>query len=357
MNNVIMRKSEIDGFLTKGDIAYLESLDAMYRKSLEASDRIEKAASDADRNSAEKALADNFKAIGESLESFVKTVGNIHVYSFDTPASEHPIASRIISKLRHIDTKKGEFTYYIQRAYELMFTYIFCRSDLDRKRSIICRTPVDNPCAQYACHRIIDIDDKIHDSVVCVMLRGALLPSMIISKEIEEYSSYGYVTPFALFRIKRNDDKSEKDMEYIMDLDRSFFNKEELEGKDLIFADPMNATGGSLITILKFLEHNNIRIRSVRFINIISALKGCLNIARFKCPFPIDIYTLWLDPVLNSKAYILPGLGDAGDRINGMDIASKSRNIMQLIADYGSEMANLYRDQVREIERVVLEKR
>ena len=357
MNNVVMRKSEIDGYLNKSDLKFLADLEDAYRKSIVASEMMEKANSDEQRSEAGRLLTDNSKVVGDMLESFVKTVGNIHVYSFETPSSEHPVASRIISKLRNIDTKKGEFTYYIQRAYELMFTYIFCRKDLERKRSIICRTPVDNPCAQYACHRIIDIDDKIDNSVVCVMLRGALLPSMIISKEIEEYSSSGYVTPFALFRIKRNDDKSEKDMEYIMDLDRSFFYKDELEGKDLIFADPMNATGGSLITILRFLEHNNIRIKSVKFINIISALKGCMNIARFKCPFPIDIYTLWLDPVLNSKAYILPGLGDAGDRINGMDTALMSRNIMQLIADYGSEMANLYRDQVREIERVVLEKR
>ena len=61
-----------------------------------------------------------------------------------------------------------------------------------------------------------------------------------------------------------------------------------------------------------------------------------------------------MDPVLNSKAYILPGLGDAGDRLNGIDSREYPRNMMQLIADYGSTIVNLYRNQVREIEKTVL---
>jgi uracil phosphoribosyltransferase len=60
-----------------------------------------------------------------------------------------------------------------------------------------------------------------------------------------------------------------------------------------------------------------------------------------------------MDPVLNKQAYILPGLGDAGDRLNGMD-GEKARNMIQLIADYGSNITNLYRDQVIEIEETVL---
>jgi uracil phosphoribosyltransferase len=66
------------------------------------------------------------------------------------------------------------------------------------------------------------------------------------------------------------------------------------------------------------------------------------------------VYTLWMDPVLNQAAYILPGLGDAGDRINGVDSGDQPRNIMQLVADYGSNIARLYRAQLREIEETVL---
>jgi uracil phosphoribosyltransferase len=55
-------------------------------------------------------------------------------------------------------------------------------------------------------------------------------------------------------------------------------------------------------------------------------------------------------------AYILPGLGDAGDRINGTDTTLHPRNIIQLIADYGSGITSLYRSQLREIEDTVLGK-
>ena len=69
-----------------------------------------------------------------------------------------------------------------------------------------------------------------------------------------------------------------------------------------------------------------------------------------------EVYTLWMDPVLNDAAYILPGLGDAGDRLNGKDVGPKPRNMIQLIADYGTNINNLYRAQVREIEETVLGK-
>ena len=233
-----------------------------------------------------------------------------------------------------------------------MFTHTFADECLPKKRSIIQKTPVTNPVRNYAVHKIPDVDDMIHNSVMCVMLRGALLPSMIISKEIEDYSSDRYITPFALFKIKRDESRSEKNMDYILDLDKSFFSLSELDGKDLIFADPMNATGGSLVTIVKYLKDEGIKPKSIKFINVISALKGALRITR--AIEEAEVYTLWMDPVLNDKAYILPGLGDAGDRLNGIDSGASPRNMIQLIADYGTSIVNLYRDQVREIEKTVL---
>jgi uracil phosphoribosyltransferase len=176
-----------------------------------------------------------------------------------------------------------------------------------------------------------------------------------MSKEIEEYSSHGYVSPFALFRIRRDDTKHENDMEYILDLDMSYFDMEKLDGKDLVFADPMNATGGSLVTVIKYLLSQGIKPRSVQFFNVIAALKGALRVVRAldNC----QVFTLWMDPVLNEAAYILPGLGDAGDRINGRDMEEYPRNIIQLLADYGSAIARLYRAQLREIEATVLGRR
>jgi len=175
---------------------------------------------------------------------------------------------------------------------------------------------------------------------------------MIFSKEIQEYSSNNYVTPFALFRIKRDESKEEHNMSYVLDLKKSYFDLALLDGKDLFFADPMNATGGSLVTIIKYLLDRGVRPKSVKFFNVISVLKGSLRIVRAIAN--AEIYTLWMDPALNTKAYILPGLGDAGDRINGADRTEPSRNIIQLIADYGTGIASLYRAQLRQIEETVL---
>lgn len=84
-------------------------------------------------------------------------------------------------------------------------------------------------------------------------------------------------------------------------------------------------------------------------------MKGCLRILR--SVENVEIYTLWLDPLLNEMAYILPGLGDAGDRLNGRDVGGKERNMIKLMADYGTSVVNLYRAQVLEIERTVFKKK
>ena len=348
MNRIVLHASDLDGFLTDEDKATIDEIDSMYSRYLELCSKIEK---DEDRESAEKALVDNARATGHKLEMITRANPRIHVYSFETPQEQHGEASRIIAKLRSPNTGHEEFLYYIQRAYEIMFSHAFADPCIRNKRSIIQKTPVTVPVRNYAVHRIPDIDGAVHNAVMCVMLRGALLPSMIISKEIEDYSSDGFITPFALFRIKRDESRNEDNMAYVLDLDKSFFDIEKLDGKDLIFADPMNATGGSLVTIVKYLKEQGIKPKSIRFINVISALKGALRITR---AIPeAEVYTLWMDPVLNEAAYILPGLGDAGDRLNGKD-GDEPRNMIQLIADYGTNIMNLYRTQVKEIEKTVL---
>jgi uracil phosphoribosyltransferase len=192
----------------------------------------------------------------------------------------HGEVSRLIAKLRDERTQREEFVYYIQRAYELLFNMAYCGPNTARRNYLVVKTPVNFPVQNYAVHKIPHIDEDISDTVMCVMLRGSLLPSMIMSKEIQEYSSGGYVTPFALFKVSRNDKRREDNMEYILDLDRSYIDLASLDGRQLIFADPMNATGGSLVTIIKYLRDQGVRPKSIRFFNAISALKGALRIAR-----------------------------------------------------------------------------
>lgn len=352
MDKVILKARDLDEYLTQDDKAVVEEMDRLYADALERMRILESSPNEERQRRAKEELIELYQVMGDRMQEISAAEKGIRVYSFETPRAVHGEASRLIAKLRDTRTQHSEFVYYIQRAYELLFNLAFAEQDSHQKNHLIVRTPVTEPVQNFAVHKIPDVDAALENTVMCVMLRGALLPSMIMSKEIQEYTSTGYVTPFALFRISRDDTKSESDMEYILDLDRSFFDIESLHDRDLIFADPMNATGGSLVTIIQYLHSRGIRPRSVRFFNAISALKGALRITR--AIEDAVVYTLWMDPVLNGAAYILPGLGDAGDRLNGMDQEDSSRNIIQLIADYGSTISNLYRSQVRAIEEMVL---
>ena len=341
VDKIVLKAEDLDGYLTKDDLDDLARLQEMYKGAT-----AHFAAEDKD------AIIRDFDEMGHEMQNICSKHPNLKVYSFDTEEGAHAEASRVIAKLRSVNTGHEEFLYYSQRAYEMLFRLAYTDQHTDKKNHIIVKTPVKDPVQNYAVHKIPDIDHKIENAVMCVMLRGALLPSMIMSKEIEEYSSSGYVTPFALFKINRDDSRHENDMQYILNLKNSFFKLEELDGKDLIFADPMNATGGSLVTVVKYLQSQGVRPRSIKFFNVISALKGSLRVIRAldNC----TCYTLWLDPVLNERSYIMPGLGDAGDRLNGADTHEQPRNIIQLIADYGSNIAGLYRSQMRKIEQTVL---
>lgn len=351
-NTVILKAADLDGYLTSDDKAHLEQMDELYAHATSIFDIITKTDNEKRLSEAKEELISVYDTMGKRMQSIVAEEPDIHVYSFDTPKEVHGEASRLISKLRNVRTQHHEFVYYIQRAYELLFNLAFTETATSRKNYLITETPVTVPVQNYAVHKIPDVDEAIDNTVMCVMLRGSLLPSMIMSKEIQEYSSSNYVTPFALFKIKRDDLKKEYNMEYILDLDKSFFDLEALQDKDLIFADPMNATGGSLVTIVKYLLEKGVKPRSISCINVISALKGAVRIVR--ALDNVKVYTLWMDPILNADAYILPGLGDAGDRLNGEDAEDMPRNIIQLIADYGANIAALYRSQVHKIEEMVL---
>lgn len=353
MKNLIkLTAKEISSFLTDKDDKNIKMAEVEYYNAIEIFRKIE-------TNGISEKYVDELKKIydkmgKELLRSIIKKEDRIHVYPFSEPWQNRGEVSRLIAKLRDKDTGSPEFIYYTQRAYEILFKFAYHEGINKEKHYFLIKTPVDKPCQNYAIHKIPNMDESLKNTVMCVMLRGALLPSMIMAKEIQEFTYKKHNPDFALFRIKRNEKKKEDDMEYILNLDKSFFELNKLDGRDLIFADPMNATGGSLLTVINFLKDNGVKPRSIKFFNIISSLKGALQCIRHN--EKLEIFTLWLDPVLNEYAYILPGLGDAGDRLNGKDEEEDGRNIIQLISSYESSITKLYRHQIRKIEEIVLGK-
>ena len=87
----------------------------------------------------------------------------------------------------------------------------------------------------------------------------------------------------------------------------------DVNERDLIVVDPMLATGGSASAALKFIKDRN--PRGIKFMCLVAAPEG---IERVKKDHPdVDIFTAAVDEKLNDHAYIVPGLGDAGDRLYG----------------------------------------
>ena len=87
----------------------------------------------------------------------------------------------------------------------------------------------------------------------------------------------------------------------------------DIEEREVIVVDPMLATGGSAIDAITQIKKRN--PKDIKFMCIIAAPEG-LNALKEAHP-DIDIYVGALDSHLNDHGYIIPGLGDAGDRIFG----------------------------------------
>ena len=88
----------------------------------------------------------------------------------------------------------------------------------------------------------------------------------------------------------------------------------DLSQFEVILIDPMLATGGSAVAALDLLA--KLQARRVRLVNLVAAPEG---IRRVRQRYPnLPIFTAAMDKRLNEKGYILPGLGDAGDRLFGV---------------------------------------
>jgi len=87
----------------------------------------------------------------------------------------------------------------------------------------------------------------------------------------------------------------------------------DISERDVIILDPMLATGGSASAAVQFMK--NYDCKHIKLMNILAAPEG---INRLQKEHPdVDIYVAAVDEKLNDHSYIVPGLGDAGDRIFG----------------------------------------
>lgn len=87
----------------------------------------------------------------------------------------------------------------------------------------------------------------------------------------------------------------------------------DIEERDIIIVDPMLATGGSAVAAIDVIKRAG--CKNIKLVNLIAAPEGIKAVQA--AHDDVDIYVAHVDDYLNDHGYIVPGLGDAGDRLFG----------------------------------------
>jgi uracil phosphoribosyltransferase len=104
-----------------------------------------------------------------------------------------------------------------------------------------------------------------------------------------------------------------RDPKTLVAVEYYFKMPQDMHERDAIVLDPMLATGNSAVAAVERLKET--RPKSIRFVSLLAAPEGLAN---FHAHHPdVAVYTAAIDRQLNEDGYIVPGLGDAGDRIFG----------------------------------------
>lgn len=199
---------------------------------------------------------------------------------------DHPLAAHIITHLRDRTTKPATFR---TLAYQLsLLLAIEATTDIETEEKII-QTPLESMAG-----RVLD-----HKPIVVVPILRAGLGMVQPFTDIFPDVSVGYVG-------------LERDHETA--IPRSYYCKlPPLVGRHVFVVDPMLATGGSAVQALNVVKQHG--ATDVRLVCIVSAPEGVAEVEKFH-PGTV-IHTAALDRMLNARKYILPGLGDFGDRLYG----------------------------------------
>ena len=88
---------------------------------------------------------------------------------------------------------------------------------------------------------------------------------------------------------------------------------DSIDQRDVLVVDPMLATGGSAVAAIQYLRKQG--VKNIKLMVLVAAPEGIEAV--LEADPDVRIYTCSIDEGLNERAYIVPGLGDAGDRIFG----------------------------------------
>lgn len=199
---------------------------------------------------------------------------------------DHPLIKRDLTLLRDKTTPSNLFRAVLRRASILM-AYEVLR-DLSLKKVRV-STPLEQTDGYQVAHPII---------LVPILRAGLGLVGGFV--EVIPNARVGHIGLY------RNE-------ETLQPVDYYFKVPRNLDKALVLILDPMLATGGSGVAAISYLKQKG--ARNVRFVSLVAAPEGVRAV--LKAHPRVRIYSCSLDRKLNSHGYILPGLGDAGDRIFG----------------------------------------
>lgn len=199
--------------------------------------------------------------------------------------SRHPLVADSLRGLRDATTQPDEFRSLARKVITLLLYE--ATADLPVQRGTV-RTPLADAPALEVEHEVVAIP---------VLRAGLGLLAPVL--ELLPHVSVGYIG------LERDEQTA---------IARIYYNKlPRLQGKIPLLLDPMLATGGSAAQALDMIKEAG--GTDARMICVVAAPEGVKVLAE-RHP-EVDVYTAALDERLNDRAYIVPGLGDFGDRLFG----------------------------------------
>lgn len=212
---------------------------------------------------------------------------------------DHPLAQEILTELRDKGTRQIQFRKGLVRlgrlmGYELMKTM--------RTERITVETPLGPAVG-------VRIPDK--KNIIIVHVLRASMP--LVEGLIKAFPD----ARMGVISAKRVEEEDARAKNYEFSIRMDYINIPRIKNEDtLIIADPMLASGSTLLKVISELRKKG---RPKRLI-VASVISCPFGINRVRKEFPdVEIVTAAVDPELNKKGYIVPGLGDAGDRAFGSD--------------------------------------
>jgi len=198
---------------------------------------------------------------------------------------DHPLINHYMTIIRNKNTSSSEFKSLAKRVSILMGFEVFKELTVNDHKI---ETPIEN-------YDGIKINEP-YPCLVSILRAGSIVVDGL--SEVLPYCSTGYI---GIFR----DEKSLKPQTYFEKLPSN------ISKRKIFLCDPMLATGGSIIKSIQIL--NSYNCNDISIVSLLSSEIGIKNIVK-KYP-NYRIYTAQKDLNLNDKGFIVPGLGDAGDRL------------------------------------------